>query len=233
MSIATEISRLQTAKANIKSAIETRGVSVPSGDTLDDYAPYIIAIPDRYQILEYIQSDGTFYIPTSIYLTNSMWFDYKFQLATLPEANQNQHICSGSVYRIGQIRGNSTFYIRRGDAGGVGNSILINSGHLFTVGDDRCVVAFKNNNDVSVDGTVFGTLAAVDTPTDSATASVFDYNNSLDPATYAARGKLYYLKIGTGNTLSYNFIPAKRKSDNNIGLYDAVNDVFYPSVSVS
>ena len=41
MSIASEITRLQAAKADIKSAIENKGVTVPSEATLDDYADYI------------------------------------------------------------------------------------------------------------------------------------------------------------------------------------------------
>ena len=41
MSIASEISRLQTAKQNIKSSIEGKGVNVPSDATLSDYPNYI------------------------------------------------------------------------------------------------------------------------------------------------------------------------------------------------
>ena len=41
MSIASEISRLQTAKQNIKSSIEGKGVNVPSDATLSDYPDYI------------------------------------------------------------------------------------------------------------------------------------------------------------------------------------------------
>ena len=37
MSIASEISRLQTAKANLKSSIEAKGVTVSSSETLDGY----------------------------------------------------------------------------------------------------------------------------------------------------------------------------------------------------
>ena len=44
MSIATEISRLQTAKANIKTAIENKGVTVPSNALLDTYNTYIAQI---------------------------------------------------------------------------------------------------------------------------------------------------------------------------------------------
>lgn len=44
MSIASEISRLQTAKADIKTAIETKGVTVPSSASIDTYDDYILAI---------------------------------------------------------------------------------------------------------------------------------------------------------------------------------------------
>lgn len=41
MSIATEIARLQQAKADLKTAIEAKGVTVSSSDTLDDYATLV------------------------------------------------------------------------------------------------------------------------------------------------------------------------------------------------
>ena len=44
MSIANEISRLQTAKADIKSAIEEKGVSVPSSASISTYDDYVLQI---------------------------------------------------------------------------------------------------------------------------------------------------------------------------------------------
>ena len=44
MSIAAEISRIQSAKADIKSAIEAKGVTVPSSATIDTYDDYISQI---------------------------------------------------------------------------------------------------------------------------------------------------------------------------------------------
>lgn len=41
MSIASEITRLQTAKADIKAAIEDKGVTVPSAAMLDEFSDYI------------------------------------------------------------------------------------------------------------------------------------------------------------------------------------------------
>lgn len=44
MSIATEISRIQQAKADIKSAIEAKGVTVPSSAKIDTYDDYVSQI---------------------------------------------------------------------------------------------------------------------------------------------------------------------------------------------
>lgn len=44
MSIATEITRLQTAKSDIKTAIEAKGVTVPSSATIDTYDDYVSQI---------------------------------------------------------------------------------------------------------------------------------------------------------------------------------------------
>lgn len=44
MSIATQISRLQTAKADLKTSIEAKGVIVPSEALLDTYDTYVDAI---------------------------------------------------------------------------------------------------------------------------------------------------------------------------------------------
>lgn len=61
MSIATEISRLQTAKADLKTAIEAKGVTVPSSATIDTYDDYVSQIsggggsqtPSNFESWEY------------------------------------------------------------------------------------------------------------------------------------------------------------------------------------
>lgn len=45
MSIATDLTRLQTAKADLKTAIEGKGVTVPSATLLDGYADLVESIP--------------------------------------------------------------------------------------------------------------------------------------------------------------------------------------------
>ena len=44
MSVASEITRLSSAKAALKTAIEGKGVTVPSETKLDGYAPLVASI---------------------------------------------------------------------------------------------------------------------------------------------------------------------------------------------
>ena len=59
MSIASEISRLQTAKGNIKTAIQGKGVTVPSNAKLDSYNTYINSIIQG-SVTGLIYEEGTF-----------------------------------------------------------------------------------------------------------------------------------------------------------------------------
>ena len=61
MSIATEITRLNNAKASIKSAIENKGVTVPSSTKLDGYASLVSSIPSGGG------TEGDIMNPNSIY----------------------------------------------------------------------------------------------------------------------------------------------------------------------
>lgn len=61
MSIATEITRLQNAKSALKSAIENKGVTVPSSTKLDGYATLVNSIPSGGG------TEGNIMNPNSIY----------------------------------------------------------------------------------------------------------------------------------------------------------------------
>ena len=64
MSVATEITRLQTAKANLKTAIEAKGVTVSSSATLDAYPALVEEIPSgggniTEKLVNFYDFDGT------------------------------------------------------------------------------------------------------------------------------------------------------------------------------
>lgn len=76
MSIASEITRLQTAKSDLATSIANKGVTVPANATLDDYATLVDSIqtgggggtlPYDAEV-DYIESTGTQYIDTGVIL---------------------------------------------------------------------------------------------------------------------------------------------------------------------
>lgn len=67
MSIATQIQRLQEAKADIKEAIENKGVAVSSSLTISDYAPLIDSIPTGTTEVESKDVDFYDYDGTRLY----------------------------------------------------------------------------------------------------------------------------------------------------------------------
>lgn len=79
MSIATELTRLQTAKANLKTSIEAKGVTVASDATLDAYPALVDSIPSgggsNDKSIEFIDYDGTVlysYTPTEFLALEAM-----------------------------------------------------------------------------------------------------------------------------------------------------------------
>lgn len=83
MSIASEITRLQTAKADLKTAIEGKGVTVPASAKLDAYPALVESIQqggggddDNWYILLMIgdSNDTILRMYPSINRTNDSWF---------------------------------------------------------------------------------------------------------------------------------------------------------------
>lgn len=88
MSIASEITRLQTAKSDLATSIANKGVTVPANATLDDYAALVDSIqtggggstlPYDAEV-EYLESTGTQYINTGVYPSTSLTFEMEFTL---------------------------------------------------------------------------------------------------------------------------------------------------------
>lgn len=83
--VSEEITRLQGAKADIRTAIEAKGVIVPSTAKLDDYSGLIEQIsggtsPLPYTPLEYIETDGVAFIKSGVEASSTMSFDLKVKM---------------------------------------------------------------------------------------------------------------------------------------------------------
>ena len=93
MSVATEISRLQTAKADIKTAIEAKGVEVPSSAKIDTYDDYITAIPSGASD-GYIDNAGVEYVDLGL-PSGTLWAKKNVGAAT--ETDAGDEFCWGRI----------------------------------------------------------------------------------------------------------------------------------------
>ena len=106
MSIASEISRLQAAKAAMKTAIEGKGVTVSASATLDDYADYIDDIEQSGgggigEFTKYQKYQGTPNSSTNITFTNTLGVVPKLVILTgdpQPEAGDETNYVQSGVF---------------------------------------------------------------------------------------------------------------------------------------
>lgn len=113
MSIASEISRLQGAKADIKTAIESKGVSVPSSAKLDAYDGYIGQIvtggggatltptAGDYPVVGNggIGGGGSNLTSTGISVTIPVTGTYRFKWCAFRRNNSTSYTWSSRLYR--------------------------------------------------------------------------------------------------------------------------------------
>ena len=170
-----------------------------------------------YTKLEYIESTGTQYIDTGVIATNNTVV--KAELFTNYSGNKNWF--GGSAYSSNnnfvfnswsqnqieyQYGASDNWYRPNVDYDVVGTKFTVEYGNG----------SIKINNDKKVD-------LPTNSFTDTKSIHLFVRNGGSGNIS----GRIYSLKIYNGDYLIRNFVPAVRNSDNVVGLYDEVNDVFY------
>lgn len=168
-------------------------------------------LPTEYQEVEYIESTGTQYIDTGIYMDTSIKIDLTMQLNYTDKDQKflgsygSGGICLGTY--AGKWRlGNSMWAVNE-------NAVTLEKVNIQAYNDNWYI------NGVNVATTKFSA-------NNQAPISLFGifYNGSLFQRDSI---KVYSLKIYDGDTAVREFIPCYRKSDNIIGMYDLVNGKFY------
>lgn len=182
-------------------------------------------LPSGYTQVDYIQSSGTQYIDTGVianndiefyadFLTNSPIgrgqhgtifgarknYKYGYQLTTYNDTNLQGHFLFGTNNTVANIRYNAKI----------------------TVGE-RQQISFKNHKLYLSDGTTTD-VTSYDFNTEK---NIYLFACNESGAFEFSKTRIYNLKLYNENTLIRDFVPCYRNSDNEIGMYDLVNDVFY------
>lgn len=155
-------------------------------------------LPDTYQEVEYIVTDGNQYIDTGTAPGTALVFDIKLSITT---ASSAKLVVQGNY----GLRTTPNFVNYVSGKRFSGSSVTLNT-----------IYSVQGSNSFL---TVNGVSGVQETDSDTPSGNVTLFKDTI--------GRLYSCRLWNGETLVRNFVPCYRKSDNEIGLYDLVNDVFY------
>ena len=185
-------------------------------------------LPSEYQQLEYIQNSGKEYIDTGIIPTNNTSVDITYQTDRI---NASQYII-GSRETTNSVIG----YGINGSQSRSDWSVLLNG----TTSTPMYSNVERNSNKWRIQLNIEnGTGTWELTDLDENSTTVIDVTNKQVIATtplnlFAFHTsnihpslKVYECKIYENKTLVRHFVPCYRKEDDEIGMYDLVNNVFY------
>lgn len=186
--------------------------------------------PNNYTQLSYIQCSGTQYIDSGIYGSNIGEIITKFNCNTIGSGWES--ICFSENHTVDdkwpgcgiRINNGTTFYPQWGNKYLTLNTFSINTDYEI---DFNVLKQKIKINGVNYNTTVpRGEYEAPDY-----NVYIFANNSVGSVSQYASGFKLYYLKFYdmAGNLLR-DFIPAKRNSDNEVGLYDLISDTFFTNL---
>lgn len=188
---------------------------------------YAVSLPDSYQQVKYIESDGEQAI-RDIYQVPQNYISIKFETKTNTNSRDEQGIMG--------IK--ST--IELGYSSVTNRVILWDSTSLFL---DHISSTDILNKDVVMEATLTGgNLKVFKLNKNELKKSLADYSSingkSVDLFVYTGsqdyyfKGKLYYAKIYADDKLVRHMIPCYRKSDGVVGMYDLVEDKFYTNTGL-
>lgn len=202
-------------------------VQIELGNKATSYVPYgaevaksVVSfakkiLPEEYTQLEYIESTGAQWIDTGYIPTENTRVDLKWLSTDI----------SGSQAIIGCNWNGDAMLL----------SIQSNKWWLHGSGVSSVTPSLTDPDIIS-----FGAAAS------SFVVNGVTYNNAKDTLANAktnmkifglssnrssAKGKLYYLNIYEGDTLVREYIPARRNTDNTVGLYDNITKSFFTDMS--
>lgn len=185
-------------------------------------------LPKEYQRVEYIEGTGTQYINTGIKIkpTHKIIVDCQFTaIIAQSRVFGNRNTQSNGLVVTMYMNGNTPSKFAWACQNNTGNWKATN---LLADTDRHKFTMDILNDKVAIDDTEI-TMETSHTNTAKDSLFFFAYysNSTTTAPTIRTNAKFYLSKIYDNNKLAFEFIPCYRKSDNEIGLFDIVNNVFY------
>ena len=180
-------------------------------------------LPNGYTEVEYLESTGTQYIDTGYkpYKTRTE-LKFAYNNTTNPQL-------IGGVYDYSR----DVFYYLPDMNFKLSGKIAIRDTGRTTLYSENAntnihVVRYNENGKVYYDNIYVGNVNNLSGTTPQ---NLYLFaNRGSSGADIKAYAKIYYCKIWDNGTLIRNYVPCIRISDNVVGMYDLINDVFYTNV---
>ena len=177
-----------------------------------------LILPNDYTQVDYIESDGNQYIDLGITANQDTNFSIKFE-------TPSEVIGSKSLFGYFNDNTNSFYlYISSNKQFQFGYKSWQNFGLSNSVLENTIYNVSNNKNKLYVNGTEYTNSNTDDFSTSPNNLLLF----KISGATSGGHPiKLYSFKLFNNKTIVRDMIPCYRNSDNEVGLYDIVNNVFY------
>lgn len=180
-------------------------------------------LPSEYQQVEYIESTGTQYIDTGVYLPYKADFDiyYKNKKSNtvgnvgFGYYNDNGFTFEEQSWNASNAKNILIFDTNWSDGYSFPNSFFNTIRHIELIG-----------NNLYIDEELYSTYERIgdNVANNSLLLGAYRENNRIKYNSGIIMGKMKFLH---NNEVLFNGIPCYRKSDNKPGLFDLVNNVFY------
>lgn len=239
------LDQMATEIENIQTGITPSGTKTITANGTYDVTQFASAevdtnpIPNLYTKLEYIESSGTQYIDSGVMPTENCVAEIDFELTgytnsdyiALVSASTHMYLVHFAHFTGGSIRFASNWFYYSDPV----SFKYISKNHRYRA---FCCI-FNNGNDTGhraggVAMTTEGNYSARSYETQTYTPTnnffIFARNNGGGTVSYQAKARLYALKLYTDGILRRDFVPALRKADSIIGLYDRVSDSFFTNI---
>lgn len=181
------------------------------------------ASPATYQEVKCIITDGVAYLDSNFVFNQDSSLEVDFMTPSSIPTNKTQVICYA-----GSGANNFGFALSSSGASGKYRAFYkaTYTGTLLSTSTRYNVKIQKNK--FYLDNTLTYTFGTGTFSTTYTMPFFAQYYNSTSPISKPNSGtKIYYIKIYDGETLVRDMYPCYRTSDNKVGMYDRVNDVFY------
>jgi hypothetical protein len=186
-------------------------------------------LPNGYTQVDYIETTGTQYISSNYRLTSSqLEIDTKLYIPTLPVRGEQDIVSNQdnttNRFVFGLYQSHFFGYSRTGSS--TADTSVYSA-------DLTAPNIFKVNLKYDYANQLKTMIVNGNTTTEIQNSEIAPSNNPIrlfstaTGATGLFTGRIYYLRLKDNGVLVRDFIPCFRNSDNEVGLYDYVNDVFY------